>query len=559
MTSSVVGAPSFQSMEMRDGVVSLEKSKPLLIYADVCIFELDGKLSVFRRISNSGRGYAYVPESLSVEHVLFEASRRPEFGDGESIADILTHTDFKKHLDEFIEKTISPDCTGTPKLFEFSTAAILDLIEIGREKIDPLKMVDLISGRNFFIQAAHWENSKVLKKLVDLFPKDFQTAGKEIIAERLRQCHSSSFLKELVLAFEKGGEKLDPFLKYWVEVAQGVKPDESFKKGFTTLSVQEQQTLYAAAYAYNNPFIYESPQIPIKSNQYSINLMWINAYPMTKEQPFLLGIGETFQEQEEDFRRRFVTPISDWARVNPETLINIWIDSAMATPEAIEKSRNVLQQALGETARDFVRFKDVRSLEIVSLNRAVFSHNLPVYFRVDLLRAIAADHTLKQEEAQYFVYGDLDMPPLSGEELFDRKTLCFLDEYGVVFAKGGILGFENGFFILNGSHSQCMKSHRTVVIDLNVQMALEKPRAISPQQIYDTYPAMLTHLLDADGRYGKFTLGQARASSKMPKEQWFRYDRFRTAAHLTLPLEGSNIELREIAPTKPVLLPSSHF
>lgn len=224
----------------------------------------------------------------------------------------------------------------------------------------------------------------------------------------------------------------------------------------------------------------------------------------------------------------------------------------MAHSEAIERSRIALESALEGTLHGKIQFKDVRSIDIVNLNPRVFSENVPVYFRVDLLRAIAADHILKSKETEYFVYGDIDMEPLSANELFDKRTVNFLKDFGFVMAKGGHLGFENGFQILSGHHPRFLDSHRKVIVDLSLEMALEQPHLIKEQQIYDTYPAMVTHLLDEDGRYGKLTLAKKDLSQ-------FRYDRWKDKAHINLPLGNGLITLKETMPTKPVNLPPSHF
>lgn len=104
---------------------------------------------------------------------------------------------------------------------------------------------------------------------------------------------------------------------------------------------------------------------------------------------------------------------------------------------------------------------------------------------------------------KYFVYADLDMAPMSSAELFDQRTMYYLDSFGFVLAKGGNHGFENGFQILNGHHAQLMRSHRQVIIDLNLQMAAERQTRLFEQQVYDSYPAMAMHFLEADGRCGK--------------------------------------------------------
>ncbi len=125
-------------------------------------------------------------------------------------------------------------------------------------------------------------------------------------------------------------------------------------------------------------------------------------------------------------------------------------------------------------------------------------------------------------------------------------------------AKGGHLGFENGFQILNGAHPQFLDSHRQVIVDLSIEMTLEKPHAIKEQQIYDTYPAMITHLLDAKGTHGKAMLHEEEPPCAYELRD-YRYDRFSITAHDNLPLGDKGPKLKEVMPRKPVQLPPSHF
>jgi hypothetical protein len=323
------------------------------------------------------------------------------------------------------------------------------------------------------------------------------------------------------------------------------------------MSTGQQRTLYDSAFVYKNPFIYEPSDPPITADQYSINLMWINKKKVPEDQEFLFGNGSSCKERGLDFHNRFIKPVSKWARTNPGSPINIWVDSEMATPQVIERSRIALETALEGTSHGIIQFRDVRSMDVVRSNPRAFSEKIPVYFRVDLLRAIAADYTLREKETKFFVYGDIDMKPLSAKQIFDKRTVNFLNDFGFVMAKGGHLGFENGFQILNGDNPQFMDSHRKVIIDLSVEMTLEKPDEIQELQIYDTYPAMVTHFLDADGRYGKFHAKED--EEDLGRLSIFRYDRFGTLAHRNLPLGNREVKLGKIMPRKPVRLPPSYF
>jgi hypothetical protein len=423
------------------------------------------------------------------------------------------------------------------------------------KSIDPLTVINPLSGKNLFIQTAYYGDAKFLNALIKDHPNAFLNIGSDIIEELLTRGHDASIALNAALEFEKLGGELDLYHRLWLQIACKDNLKEQQAKTFSTLSPGQQQTLYNAAFLYNNASIHEPPDHLISPEQYSINLMWINEEKMLSDQQLLFGNGATLEERYLDFQMRFIKPVSAWAKANPESIVNIWLDSLMANHSAIEYAKSNIKTFLAGTSHAKIQFRDVRSISKVHKNPSVFSENIPIYFRVDLLRAIAAEHILTEKEAQFFVYGDIDMEPLSKEQLFDKKTMDFLEDYGFVMAKGGHLGFENGFQILNGNHPQFMDSHSKVLIDLNIEMATEKPTSIVEQQIYDSYPAMLTHFLDNDGRYGKLNL----SIESLEKLKLFRFDKFKTSAHKILPLGCSKARLKEVIPRKPVKLPPSHF
>jgi hypothetical protein len=549
-----------------DGTIKFIRPKSFASYKEESkknqfeIYDVEGKLVVVDTtyICDSFGQYRSkdVITDIAVEAILLKSIQRSSYGNGISIKDALLHSSFNQNQRGFIEHILSPDESGIPRLFGLSNFGALDVIEVGSNIIDinPLKIIDPISGRNLIIQAAYWESPHLLNKLIKLFPEEFLSVGQAVIAELLRGESSTDLISDIAQQFRKLGGVVDRYHSLWIEVAKATKPDETFKEEFLLLSSDQQRTLYDSAFIYNNSFIHEAADSPITADQYSINLMWINKNKIPEHQEFLFG-------NESSFKEKFIYPVSKWAIRNPGSIVNIWVDSEMATSQAIERSRIALELALEGTSHGIIQFRDARSIDVVHSNPRAFSANIPIYFRVDLLRAIAADYTLREKETKFFVYGDIDMDPLSGKELFDKRTVNYLNEFGFVMAKGGALGFENGFQILNGDNPQFMDSHRKVIIDLSIEMTLERPNVIREQQIYDTYPAMVTHFFHKDGRYGKLDLLKESDNSEDSAIflRRFRYDRFGICAHSNLPLGKKDAKLREIVPKKPVSLPPSHF
>lgn len=495
------------------------------------ILEVENRLKVLRKIDN--KKYKLAEESLI--KVLLKAALF-----GKEIKKILFHKDFKKLQESFLNLALSLDKNNIPRIFRFPMSTALDLLEIGTKikPIDPIKIVNPHSKVNLFHRAMlKIVDLRSLERLIRLFPLSFKSFGKKLILKLLLK---NKFIRAAFL-FEKFKDlniKIDPYHSICFQSAFRKKPNEEFKKILKSLSDKQKKVIYELAYIHNNPFIHEPPKIPVKRDQYSINLMWINKRKIPENQIYLFGDGDTEEKRALDFHNKFIKPVSNWAIKNPGSSINIWVDSKMATRSAIENSEKILKKNLSEKVHEKVRFRDVRDIDIVTSNENIFSENMHIYFRVDLLRAIIADYILRKKETQYFVYGDIDMKAMNRDELFDKRSVNSLDKIGIVMAKGGSRGFENGFQILNGKNSKFMDSHKKVIIDLNIEMASLKPEKIQEQQIYDCYSIVIAHLF-----YIK--------KGKKDDSSIFRYDNFYN--HFISSRFDSQM------PKKPVQLPPSHF
>ncbi|MBN4066472.1 hypothetical protein JYU14_00100 [Simkania negevensis] len=543
---------------------------------DLEIVEVEGKLVVLKTNVEGYRHYQTICDTPILEIVL--KSYENGGPKNKNLKKVLLHEDFQSHLKLVVENALAPDEKGTPNLFRFSVENALAILEAG-SKIMDLNLntiIDPNSVQIFFMHIAFNKNEEVLfpteflpgtkrkylKKLAQIFPDAFLSVGQRVIVESLlhgtflsRQIHTRE-IQPLVEEFERLGGRLEPFPCLLWQVANRIKPDEHFIETFASLSDEQKQMLFKAAYTHNNPYLYETPDVPVRANQYSVNFLWINPCKMAEEQEFLCA---------HNFQDTFVKPLADWVRKNPESPINIWFDSAMATERAIERSREALFQELEGTPHNNVCFRDIRTIDIVQTNANIFNEQMALYFRIDLLKAITADHVLRNKETQYVVQSDLDVTPLSRQELFDKRTVSFLKEYGFAMAKGGILGFENCFQMFNGDNTQLMESHRKVIIDFTIEMVNTYPEELKVQQIYDTYPAMLTHWLEQDGRYGslwkdeQFVIGSISIPKSKDPDVIYHYNTFHNAAHRYLPFGDHKILQRDVMPKKPVIYPPSHF
>lgn len=243
---------------------------------------------------------------------------------------------------------------------------------------------------------------------------------------------------------------------------------------------------------------------------YSVNLMWIN-HKVNAAQVTIFPDGQSQQ---------YVKKVLGWARKNPVCEINLWFDGALVSSQAVSNTRlEILNQAkqIGVDASK-VTLRDVRDLRIVQENLEAFDWELPVYFRVDLLRVIALYDLIVRSKESWAVYADLDLSPRNKKQIFDRSTVANLNKYGFVMGKENKgMKFENWFqiFAYDINLAQAIK---VKLIDDNLDRGkrfLEQLqgsglsydlrnrrlyRAHFQQTVYFSYPAMHYYLSQLRGQ-----------------------------------------------------------
>jgi len=554
------------------GKVDLIDPNPLAKWDnyDNCKFGIDDDFFEFRIIEFAG--VLKTVKKCNKQFIFLEMNSEEAFlrmcqrsiDKGNSIIRLLQHPKFNKN---WLNKIFELNHEGIPNIFNFSDQAILDICEVFPSFLNPIKLVHPHSGRNLLTQAAFWGSDKLLMKFLKMFPSAFQAFGIEVVHELLKNGNHVFYIAKIKDYMSIFG--LDRFYELCLTIENLGSGNRSTNvcdrltdsqlKEIDAFSEAQKNFLYDVAYAYNYPHLHQLAERPVLASEYSINFMWINK---DKTQTFLMEKGDKDSEKEAYFLINFVEPILDWIRVNKGAQINIWYDGDFVSLKVIENSSKYLLSELKDPSA-VVQFRDIRSLEVVQSNPRVFSKTYPLYFRIDLLKAATADQCLRKKESKYFVFCDLDVRAVSSEKLFDRRTVQFLNEYGFVLAKGGWATYENSFQIFNGEHSLVMQSHRTVIIDLTIEMALMYPSAINEQQVFATYKAMITHLLDAMGTYGKFQPCEPKTLKLKDGPQKFlplyRWDRYKNAGYQNIPIGEEGLKLEAIMPRKPVSVPGSHF
>jgi len=203
----------------------------------------------------------------------------------------------------------------------------------------------------------------------------------------------------------------------------------------------------------------------IPPSDYCINLMWINQFKLKEDAPFLIDTAEKTQ--------RLAAAALKWADKNPQTPIYIWYDQTLVSKAAIENASALFKD------HPTIQFCDIRMLPLVKLNPNAFDELVPIYTRVDLLKAVISEFSARLGATMdghapkpiFSVTADLDVPPISGAQLFDQPTLMGLEKIGLVMAWSKDGDFENSFFILNGHHTRMLEKHRYCVICPGIAMA----------------------------------------------------------------------------------------
>ncbi len=231
---------------------------------------------------------------------------------------------------------------------------------------------------------------------------------------------------------------------------------------------EQAENLIDYAYKARNPILYRKSDETIMPQSYSLNFLWIHKDKQTfGEKSHLMG------EDQIQFQNKILNPIRDWQSKQPQVNINFWYDPQMIANEdsVIKTTKNELEKngvCLGK-----VNFNSIRSINIVNDNKILFETDIAVYFRVDLAKALIADHVMRNHQGvKYVINIDCDISAVTCEHLFDQKTLDDLNGPGYIFGSSKMAPEENSFIILNKEFA--LEWNKKSVIDPAIKNALIK-------------------------------------------------------------------------------------
>lgn len=236
---------------------------------------------------------------------------------------------------------------------------------------------------------------------------------------------------------------------------------------------------------------------------YSINLLWVNK-TLKINQRFLSS-----SENEEGLKKGLLIPAIKWAMANPTATINLWYDGEFVTKDALQNTQIVLNKLMQEQNVENIEIKNVRGIPVVRNNPDIFSDQIPIYFRVDLLKPIIIVYSIENENKDSAIYTDLQVGDLRAncdrmtkEELFKPSVMKKLNSHALIFATTGKKSkFQENQFLQLIKNENMIEAIKVAIINANILRAVsalndrtyrtnfipELSRAVYPNILHDAY------------------------------------------------------------------------
>ena len=250
------------------------------------------------------------------------------------------------------------------------------------------------------------------------------------------------------------------------------------------------------------------------------DFLWINKDPLPKGTP-LFGTKEQTAFQ----ARR----LSEWARLNPNSPIQLWYDSAMVGSESLANTRKILADSrLGQQAV----LRDIRTLEYTRTFPEMFDPKVPIYFRVDLAKGLVADRAVSDGKT-ISVFADLDVQAVPRQYLLQQSYHAQLKKHGFLMSSNAGAP-ENSFIMLDGRNTAAVEKHRKhLLVDVAKEFYQKEKGWLSHTYVFGQYGSLRRDLdgTNAIAKSGSEAKAPERKSHLLGLEDQFRYQRGVQVAH----------------------------
>lgn len=262
------------------------------------------------------------------------------------------------------------------------------------------------------------------------------------------------------------GMSLMECLKYQIENNQLPGSEDfaplyycDFLNATKAITQEETRELIKLAYRYHSPIIFAKADKEILDTDYSINLLWLHNKKLTEK-------GHLFGKDDIKLKEVVITPVLNWRKMQPNAIINFWYDEKLVDKKAIENTKNIFKKLNIDLSA--INFRDINEIDSIKKEYSnIFKENTPVYFRVDFAKAVIGDYILRNDKLPYAINSDIDVVPITKEQLFDEKAIELLDRFGHAFGVASATK-ENSFIILG---HKILDKHKKDIIDKSAHIA----------------------------------------------------------------------------------------
>lgn len=247
------------------------------------------------------------------------------------------------------------------------------------------------------------------------------------------------------------------------------------------ISHEQADELINYAYSENilNPILFRQAREKVAPEVYSLNFLWIHKDKLTEK-------GHLIGRDDEKLNARVLFPLIDWSSKQPEANINFWYDGYMVDHENVENTKKLISINLQLKGKK-IRFMNIRDIPFVKTNSDLFSPKIPIFFRVDLAKAVIADFVMRVEGLSFVVNIDNDIAAITRAQLFDEPTLYALKNIGYSFGSTPGAEEENSFIILHSANDlNTINIHYNAIIEKAKKIAEENP-FLSQQDVFSFY------------------------------------------------------------------------
>lgn len=123
-----------------------------------------------------------------------------------------------------------------------------------------------------------------------------------------------------------------------------------------------------------------------------------------------------------------------WQAKNPQGTVNVWYDDSYSTEKTKERALEQLRMLKEKDPKlQSMNIVPLSKIPFIKENPDLFSHQMPLYFRIDLLKLMICTHEASQSTNHSAIFTDISsIKPAKKERLFNSTDLKTLDKHGVL-------------------------------------------------------------------------------------------------------------------------------